>query len=115
MNKKQLKMNIVNIGFNAVNGYSLVQLNNILRHNIIQISIRRRLFCIFDREYKYTVLYSYKNYDCKNEQLVFSSYPFAQIYWTPYQIVTITKRYKSIKDINDLLKLYNDIKTDDLE
>jgi hypothetical protein len=108
-------MSIINIGHKAVNGYSLIQLNNVLRKNIIEVNIRKRWFCVFDKEYPYTVVYTYKTHSCKNEQLVFSMYPFAQINQIPYQIVTITKRYKTEKDITELVDLYKDVKTLDLE
>jgi hypothetical protein len=108
-------MSIINIGHKAVNGYSLIQLNNVLKKNIIEANIRKRLFCIFDKEYPYTVVYTYKTHSCKNEQLVFSAYPFAQINQIPYQIVTITKRYRTEKDIDELFNLYNNVKSLDLE
>lgn len=110
-------MSVINIGHKAVNGYSLIQLNNVLKKNIIERNIRIRLFRIFDRDYPYTVVYTYKTCSYKNEELVFSAYPFVQINnKMPYQIVTITKRYKCLKDINELYDgVFKNIRTLDLE
>ena len=90
----------MNYVLKGINGWSDLNLQTINVLKIISCNYRKRWFCIFDRDYKYVLEIGYNS---PISYTVFLGYPHRYVDHIPI----ITKRYKSVEDINDEIQQIN--------